>query len=207
MDSNNNIIRKALGMPFVSAEIIEAVEFLFARWEKEINGENPYLLMMTTPLKSSYLQLIDDDKEKLSDLAIKLTGEHKSGICQRGCFVYYPKEPNFDVFISAEYSGLVEYRQKVDMKIDVEYLQEQLGKFLQLCSSWYMHKNFDDDVLLTVMLTNAEEISLVNHSTEYSQPIPEPLVLSYHRVPSSKLTDLTVKSRTIHELKGAFNVY
>jgi len=29
----------------------------------------------------------------------------------------------------------------------------------------------------------------------------------YHRVPSSNLTDLTVKMRTIHELKGAFDVY
>ncbi|ABI69300.1 hypothetical protein [Syntrophomonas wolfei] len=206
MESNSSIIRKALGMPFVSAEITEAVEFLFARWEKERNGENPYLLMMTTPLKSYYIELVDEDTDKLSDLAINLTGGHQTGICQRGCFVYYPKDPNFDVFISAEYFGFVEYRQKVEMKIDVEYLQEKLGKFLQVCSSWYIHKGFDNDVLLSVMLTNAEEISLVNHSTEYSQPIPESLVLSYHRVPCNRLSDRNVKRRTINELKGAFNI-
>jgi hypothetical protein len=201
------MILKALGMPFVSEETVTIVEFLFTRWEKELKGENPYLLISTTPLRSYYLEFMEDDRENLSDWAINLTGGHNMGGSQRGYFVYYPKRPDFEVFVSAEYSGLIEYRQKIDSKIGIEYIREKLGRFLQLCSLWYMKRNFKDDVLLVVALSNAREIKLINSSSEYSQPVPEPLIISHHQIPCSELTDLGIKGRIIREFKGAFNIY
>lgn len=207
MNSDKNIFLRSLGMPVVSSDIKVIVEYLFARWEKELKGDKLYLLMMSTPLSSSGIELLPDDKDALSELAVKLTGGHQSCVGQRGYFSYYPKDTDFDVFVSAEYSGLVEYKLKLPIKeMDVEYLREKVGKFLQLCSSWYTLKGFNEDILFAVMITQVQEAKLVEKASAYSQVIPEPFVFSYHLIPWNKLTDLNVKMRIMRELKGAFNI-
>jgi hypothetical protein len=74
------------------------------------------------------IELLEDDKDYLSELAINLTGgQHQSNVSQRGYYFYYPKNVDYEGYISAEYSGIVEYKLRLPKtELKIEYLSDKL---------------------------------------------------------------------------------
>jgi hypothetical protein len=204
------LLLRVLGTPFANIEIMKAIEYFLARWQKQRNSEKEsWLLLGALPLKSVNVPLFEEDVPYFSKYAQASVGGHCHGATQSGLLILNNKDPQEATKLaSVETTGFIEFMQrcKIDQTIYLNGIENIISAFLSLTSKWYAYKNINDEFILVLSITNPTGWYFnVNWGVESAIGCHEDIIFIYHLC--NDLNNIVkIKKTLVYRLAGAFNI-